>query len=188
MERPGIVFLDRDGTIIEDTHFTSRPEDVRVLPGAADAIARINTAGIPVVVVTNQSGIGRGYYGRAEYEKVNERIAEELAKAGARIDAVYHCPHAPSGDDPCPCRKPGTALFDEALIRFGISGSRAAFVGDKVRDVSPALPFGGTGFLLVTPATTAEDVEWAERDAQTVASLSEAVDRMLGLTDAPARR
>jgi D-glycero-D-manno-heptose 1,7-bisphosphate phosphatase len=188
VERPAIVFLDRDGTIIEDTHFISRPEDVRVLPGAAEAIARINNAGIPVVVVTNQSGIGRGYYGAAEYEKVNERIAAELAKAGARIDAVYHCPHAPDEVKPCPCRKPGTALFDEALQKFGISGTRAAFVGDKVRDVSPALPFGGTGYLLVNSATTAEDVEWAELEAQTVASLAEAVDRMLGLTDAAARR
>ena len=143
MERPSLVFLDRDGTIIEDTHFISRPDDVRVLPGAGEAIARLNAAGIPVVVVTNQSGIGRGYFGAEEYEKVNERIAAELDKAGARIDAVYHCPHAPNGDYPCPCRKPGTALFAEALEKFGISGSRAAFIGDKVRDVSPALPFGG---------------------------------------------
>ena len=186
MERPGIVFLDRDGTIIEDMHFISRPDDVRVLPGAADAIARINRARIPVVVVTNQSGIGRGYFGAEEYEKVNERIAADLEKAGARLDAVYHCPHGP--DDACPCRKPGTALFDAALEKFGVPGTRAAFVGDKVRDVSPALPFGGTGYLLVTPATTAEDVEWAEREAQTVVSLAEAVDRMLGLTDAATRR
>ncbi|CAN5670579.1 N/A [soil metagenome] len=185
MERPAIVFLDRDGTIIEDMHFISRPDDVRVLPGAAEAIARLNRGGIPVVVVTNQSGIGRGYFGPEEYERVNERISAELAKAEAHIDAVYHCPHAPRGDDPCPCRKPGTALFAEALAKFGISGSRAAFVGDKVRDVSPALPFGGTGYLLVTPVTSAEDVEWAEREARTVASLSEAVDRMLGLTHPP---
>lgn len=188
MERPALVFLDRDGTIIEDTHFISRPDDVRVLPGAADAIARLNANDIPVVVVTNQSGIGRGYFGADEYEQVNARIAAELDKAGARIDAVYHCPHAPNGDDPCPCRKPGTALFAAALEKFGIAGSRAAFVGDKVRDVSPALPFGGTGYLLVTPATTAEDVEWAEREAQTVGSLAEAVDRMLGVTDDGARR
>lgn len=188
MQPPALVFLDRDGTIIEDTHFISRPDDVRVLPGAAAAIARLNASAIPVVVVTNQSGIGRGYFGPEEYEKVNERIAGELAAAGARLDAVYHCPHAPNGDDPCPCRKPGTALFAEALEKFGVPGNRAAFVGDKVRDVSPALPFGGTGYLLVTPATTAEDVEWAEREAQTVASLAEAVDRMLGVTDAAARR
>lgn len=188
MERPGIVFLDRDGTIIEDTHFISRPDDVRVLPGAAEAIGRINQAGIPVIVVTNQSGIGRGYFGAEEYDRVNERIAADLGKAGARLDAVYHCPHAPDDANPCPCRKPGTALFDAALKEFNIPGSRAAFVGDKVRDVSPALPFGGTGYLLVTPATTAEDVEWAEREAQTVVSLAEAVDRMLGLTGAAARR
>lgn len=188
MERPGIVFLDRDGTIIEDMHFISRPEDVRLLPGAGEAIARLNEAGIPVVVVTNQSGIGRGYFGIAEYERVNDRITEGLAKTGARVDAVYYCPHAPDGENPCPCRKPGTALFDEALGRFGVAGNRGAFVGDKMRDVSPALPFGGTGYLIVSDATTAEDVEWAEREALTVASLAEAVNRMLGLTDDAARR
>ncbi|HUR92218.1 MAG TPA: HAD family hydrolase [Gemmatimonadaceae bacterium] len=188
MEHPALVFLDRDGTIIEDAHFISRPEDVRVLPGAAGAIARLNAAGIPVVVVTNQSGIGRGYFGIAEYEQVAERIAGELEKAGARIDAVYYCPHAPSDSDPCPCRKPGTALFDAALAKFGIPGSRAAFVGDRVRDVSPALPFGGAGYLIVSDQTTPEDVEWAGREAITVNSLGEAVDRMLGLTDAAARR
>lgn len=187
MERPEIVFLDRDGTIIEDMHFIARADDVRMLPGAAEGIAEINRAGIPVVVVTNQSGIGRGYFGPAEYEAVNARIAAELAIAGARLDAVYHCPHAPSEESPCSCRKPGTALFDEALTRFGISGSRAAFVGDKMRDVSPALPFGGSGYLIVSEATSAGEVEWAEREAITVASLAEAANRMLGLTDTHAR-
>lgn len=188
MEHPALVFLDRDGTIIEDMHFISRPEDVRVLPGAAGAIARLNGAGIPVVVVTNQSGIGRGYFGIAEYEQVAERITAELAKSGARIDAVYYCPHAPGDADPCRCRKPGTAMFDSALAKFGIPGSRAAFVGDRVRDVSPALSFGGSGYLIVSDQTTPEDVEWAEREAMTVKSLGEAVDRMLGLTDPAARR
>lgn len=187
MERPDIVFLDRDGTIIEDMHFIARADDVRMLPGAAEGIAELNRAKIPVVVVTNQSGIGRGYFGPAEYEAVNDRIAAELANAGARLDAVYHCPHAPSEDGPCPCRKPGTVLFDEALKRFGISGSRAAFVGDRMRDVSPALPFGGSGYLIVSDATSAEEVEWAEREAITVASLAEAVNRMLGLTDTHVR-
>ena len=182
-----MVFLDRDGTIIEDTHFVSRPDDVRMLPGAAGAIARLNAASIPVVVVTNQSGIGRGYFDTAAYESVNARIASELAKAGARIDAVYHCPHAPDAANPCPCRKPGTALFDQALERLGISGTRAAFVGDRVRDVSPALPFGGSGYLIVSDATAAEDVEWAEREARTAASLADAVDHMLGLTEGVAR-
>ena len=188
MELPAIVFLDRDGTIVEDTHFISRPEDVRLLPGAAEGIARLNQAGIPVVVVTNQSGIGRGYFTVADYQRVTDTITGELAKAGARVDAVYYCPHAPSNSEPCPCRKPGTALFDEALGKFGIPGSRAAFVGDRVRDVSPALPFGGTGYLIVSDSTTPEDVEWAEREAVTVSSLGEAVGRMLGLTDAGARR
>lgn len=185
MERPAIVFLDRDGTIIEDTHFVSRPDDVRLLPRAAEAIAKLNKAGIPVVIVTNQSGIGRGYFGVAEYELVNNRLNADLEQAGARVDAAYYCPHAPSDENPCACRKPGTALFDEALKKFGVAGSRAAFVGDRMRDVSPALLFGGTGYLIVSDATTAEDVEWAGREARTVGSLAEAVDHMLGLTYAP---
>lgn len=188
MEPPALVFLDRDGTIIEDTHFVSRADDVRVIPGAAEAIAKLNEAKIPVVIVTNQSGIGRGLFGVAEYEKVNERVMSDLAVAGAHIDAVYFCPHAPYESSACPCRKPGTALFDEALEKLGIAGNRAAFVGDRVRDVSPALPFGGTGYLIVSDSTTAEDVEWAEHEATTVKSLAEAVDRMLGLTDQGARR
>jgi len=187
VDRPGIVFLDRDGTIIEDMHFIARADDVRMIPGAAEGIAALNREGIPVVVVTNQSGIGRGYFGLAEYEAVSDRIAAELARVGASLDAVYYCPHAPTETDPCPCRKPGTALFDEALKRFAISGSRAAFVGDRMRDVSPALPFGGSGYLIVSDATSAEEVEWAEREAITVASLAEAVNRMLGLTDTHAR-
>ncbi len=101
-----MVFLDRDGTIIRDTEYLSRPDDVELLPGAADAIRALNDAAVPVVVVTNQSGIARGYLSVAEYEAVAKRLDELLAARGARIDATYYCPHHPDFGGNCDCRKP----------------------------------------------------------------------------------
>ncbi|HEX7239268.1 MAG TPA: HAD-IIIA family hydrolase, partial [Longimicrobiaceae bacterium] len=100
------VFLDRDGTVIHDAHYLADPEGVRLLPGAAEAVARLNRAGVPVVLVTNQSGIGRGLFSEADFRAVQDRVEALLAAGGARIDAVYHCPHAPDADPPCDCRKP----------------------------------------------------------------------------------
>ena len=101
------VFLDRDGTIIEDTGFVADPAEVRLLPGAASAIARLNRAGIPAIVVTNQSGIARGLLDEAGYSAVARRLDALLDAAGARLDADYHCPHHPDFGGTCECRKPG---------------------------------------------------------------------------------
>ena len=119
MRRASVVFLDRDGTIIRDTHFISDPDHVELIPGAAAAIARLNSAGIPVVIATNQSGIGRGYYGAEEYERVHARVTERLAEEGARVDAAYYCPHAPDLVPPCDCRKPRPGMFERALRDLG---------------------------------------------------------------------
>src|SRR5271155_4273592 len=94
--RPAL-FLDRDGAVVEETEYLCRVEDIVVIPGAATVIDAANKRGIPVVVVTNQAGIGRGYYGWAEFGAVQNAIASALAAAGARIDAVYACPHHPEG-------------------------------------------------------------------------------------------
>jgi D-glycero-D-manno-heptose 1,7-bisphosphate phosphatase len=173
--RPSIVFLDRDGTIIRDVHYLSRPDDVELLPGAADAISRLNKAEVPVAVVTNQSGIGRGYYDVEDYERVHVRMLDQLAEAGARIDASYYCPHAPDLVPPCDCRKPRPALFERALREFGSDPTRAYYIGDQLRDITPALTLGGTGFLILSPDTSTETVAEAELDARTAASLAEAV-------------
>ena len=103
-ERRPAAFLDRDGTIIRDVDFISRPEDVHVVPGAATAIGTLNDAGVPVIIVSNQSGIGRGYFTYDTFERVQARIEELLGAEGAHIDASYICPHAPSETSPCPCR------------------------------------------------------------------------------------
>ncbi|MBI5236476.1 MAG: HAD family hydrolase [Deltaproteobacteria bacterium] len=128
------VFLDRDGTINVDTGYVSNPDTLELIPGAGRAIRRLNDAGVKVVVVSNQSGVGRGMFTGADVEAVNDRLAALLrVDAGARIDAVYFCPHHP--DDNCPCRKPMTLLAQRAVAEHGIELSRAYVVGDKASDV-----------------------------------------------------
>lgn len=178
------AFLDRDGTIIVDVDYPSRPEDVRLLPGAAAAVRRLNERGIPTVVVTNQSGIARGLFDEAAYQRVRARLDEMLAAEGARLDASYHCPHHPDFDIACACRKPGTELYERAARDLALDPRRSLFVGDRLRDVLPTLTLGGRGMLVTGPSTPPADRARAERDFETVASLAEAVDRFLG---APAR-
>ncbi len=150
MTRPAAVFLDRDGTLVDDTGFLRDPAAVRLLPGAADAVARLNGAGIPVTVVTNQSGIARGLITWDEYRAVKARVDELLARQGARLDATYLCPHHPSVGDPCSCRKPGLRLYHEAAQSLRIDLARAAWIGDRLSDVEPAAAFGVKGILLLT--------------------------------------
>ncbi len=173
------VFLDRDGTIMLDRGYVSKPEDVELLPGAARAIRRLNEGGFLVVIVSNQSGIGRGMYGEADFERVEARVEELLAADGARIDAVYHCPHAPDQDPPCECRKPGTKLFIDAAADHAIDLSRSWFVGDRWRDVAAAQSLGGLGILVPTDDTDARDIVGAEGRIHMSTTLGAAVDRIL---------
>jgi histidinol-phosphate phosphatase family protein len=156
------VFLDRDGTIIDDRHYLSRPELVRLIPGAGIAIARLNAAGWLVIVVTNQSGIARGLLTLEDYERVHERMLTLLAAQGARLDGSYMCPHHPDFGGVCECRKPGTLLFERAAAEHALDLSRSSFVGDRWRDVAPALAFDGHGILIDGEATPAEDRRRAE--------------------------
>ncbi|MFN2603752.1 MAG: D-glycero-alpha-D-manno-heptose-1,7-bisphosphate 7-phosphatase [Gemmatimonadaceae bacterium] len=171
---PSAVFLDRDGTIIRDVEFISRPEQVKLIDGAAEAIARINAALVPVVVATNQSGIGRGFFSQADYERVDARMKELLAQRGARIDATYFCPHGP--EDGCRCRKPDTLMFEWARDDLDIDLSSALFVGDRLRDVEPAEKFGARGVLVPTKSTPTAEIVTAEKSARVAVSLGEALD------------
>lgn len=175
----GAVFLDRDGTIIRDAHYIGREEQVELLPGAARAIRRLNEAGIPTIVVTNQSGIARGYFTHADYARVHARMVQLLAAEGAGVDAAYMCPHHPDFTGPCECRKPGTLLFRQAVSEHGLDPARSFYVGDKLRDVAPAESLGGVGILLRAPQTPARDIERAEDVHAVAQSLDEAVDRVI---------
>ena len=174
------AFLDRDGTIIEDTGYIARPEDVRLLSDAAAAIARLNAADVPVVIVTNQSGIARGLYDEDTYGRVRDRVSELLASEGARIDASHHCPHHPDITGPCECRKPGTLLHRLAARDLGIDLRRSAYVGDRWRDVAPALELGGRGLLIARASTPPAERERAAAQEMLAASLTDAIEELLG--------
>ena len=174
---PSAVFLDRDGTIIEDAHYLSKPEQVLLLPGAADAIARINAAMVPAIVITNQSGIGRGIFTDDDHRRISDRLNELLSEKGARIDATYHCPHRP--DEACECRKPGTLLFRNAAADHGIDLTRALYIGDRFRDVEPGIVLGGNGVLIPSSETPAADTLEAVERARVAPSLGVALDWFL---------
>jgi len=179
--RRAAVFLDRDGTVIADRHYLGDPRGVELLPGAGEAISRLNRTGLPVILVTNQSGIGRGLFTQADFQSVQRRLLELLAEEGAHLDGVYHCPHAPDGDAPCECRKPAPGLFLQAAAEHGIDLRRSFYVGDRIRDVEPAAEFEGAGFLIGSGAADeagGDDVR-RHRHVRVVASLAEAVDHIL---------
>ncbi len=143
-----ILFLDRDGVIIEDAQYIRDPERVRLLPGAAEALRRARAAGWRIVGLSNQSGIGRGLYGEADFAAVQRRVDAELERAGAGLDALYYCPHAPEAG--CRCRKPGLGLLEEAAGRFVWSAAASWLVGDKASDVALALTAGLRACLVLT--------------------------------------
>lgn len=169
------AFLDRDGTLIEDAHYLADPDGVRLLPEAAAAVTTLNRAGILAVVITNQSGIAQGLLSEAQYEATRARLVELLAAAGARIDATYHCPHHPSVSGSCDCRKPAPGMYRQAAREHDIALARALYVGDRRRDVEPALELGGTGILVPSAETPPNDVAWARTHALVSHSLVAAV-------------
>src|SRR5437773_7859693 len=129
------VFLDRDGTIIEDSGYVHEPGKVKLLPGAAQAIKQLNEHGFLTITVSNQSGIARGLYTVADYAAVQRRLGELLAAHGAHLDGAYFCPHHPRFTGPCECRKPGLKLFRDAALALDIDFARSWWVGDRLADV-----------------------------------------------------
>jgi histidinol-phosphate phosphatase family protein len=127
------VFLDRDGTIARDVHYCRRLEDFELLPTVTEAIRLLNENGFKVVVVTNQSGIARGYFTERTLAQIHDKMEVELAEYGAWVDAIYYCPHHP--DEGCSCRKPGTALFHKAAREQGIDLESSYVVGDMQMDI-----------------------------------------------------
>ena len=127
------VFLDRDGTIIEDKDYLSDPEQVVLIPGAAEALKRLQDAGFKLFIVTNQSGIGRGYYTLEDMHRVNARLLEELARHGVQIGKIYFSPEAP--EEPSRGRKPSPQFLFDARDEFGIDLRQSYMIGDKPTDL-----------------------------------------------------
>jgi rfaE bifunctional protein nucleotidyltransferase chain/domain len=137
------AFLDRDGVINLDRAYVSRWEDFEFVPGAVEAMRRLKQAGYALVVVTNQSGIARGYYSEAQYQALTSAMKEALADAGAAVDAVYHCPHHPKGsvsglDIECDCRKPAPGMILRAAKELNLLLTDSILIGDKPSDIDAA--------------------------------------------------
>jgi histidinol-phosphate phosphatase family protein len=173
------VFIDRDNTIVEDPGYLHEPAKVVLKPRAAEGLAAITKAGWPIVVISNQSGIARGLYGEDAYHAVMQRIRELLAPGGAMIVADYFCPHFEAINGPCDCRKPGTLLFRQAARDLELDPARSWYLGDRWRDVAPALALGGRG-LLIGAADDSEDAKQADSHGIMKVPDIEAAGRVLG--------
>lgn len=182
------AFLDRDGTLIIDRDYPGDPDGVALLPGAVDAVRRLNAAGVPVIIVTNQSGIARGLITHEDYARVAARVDELLRAGGARVEAAYYCPHLPEISGACDCRKPATGMYERAAAEHGLDPARSLFAGDRWRDVEPGLRLGGRAMLVPSPSTPADDVARARAEAEVAGSIGEAVDRFLAEGAAPLTR
>jgi len=142
------VFLDRDGTICEEVGYLNHISRLRILPRAAEAIRRLNEALIPVIVVTNQSGVGRGYFPESLVEAVHALMTQQLAAEGAHLDAIYYCPHPASAA--CGCRKPRTGMLDRAAREHGLDLSQSVVIGDREVDLRLGSRAGARSILVRT--------------------------------------
>lgn len=147
------VFLDRDGTVNEEVGYLSDLAQLKLLPGAAQAIVKLNAAGCKVVLVTNQSGVARGYFPESFVHETHELLTNMLAEQGARLDGIYYCPHHPRAGNShytvaCDCRKPGTGLLDQAARDLAIDLQRSFVVGDKWSDVELGQRAGARSILV----------------------------------------
>jgi len=142
------IFIDRDGTLIEERGFISDPRQVELIPGAAEALRLMSSMGFLRIVISNQSGVGRGYFDRDSVEAINRRLKELLAERGTGLDDVLYCPHAP--DDDCMCRKPRPGLLLEASLRHSIDLKRSYMIGDRDSDIGAIASVGGKGVLVLT--------------------------------------
>lgn len=148
--RAGAVFLDRDGTIAHEVGYVNHPDRFRLYAFAPRAVRILREAGWRVFVVTNQSGIARGYFTEEILAEVHRRLEEGLARAGTAVDAIYFCPHLPSGEESCSCRKPRPGMLHRAAEEFGVDLGRSWVVGDMISDVEMGRVVGACTVLLKT--------------------------------------
>jgi D-glycero-D-manno-heptose 1,7-bisphosphate phosphatase len=155
MNKRPAIFLDRDGVIIEEVNYLSHPDQVKLIPGAAKAIQTLNTLGIPVIIVSNQAGVAKGYFPITQIPLVHARLNELLAQEKAHADAIYYCPHHSEGSVPeyaitCKCRKPSPGMLLEAEKNHQLDLSASWIIGDKASDVEAGINAGCKNILVRT--------------------------------------
>ena len=178
------VLLDRDGTLIVEKHYLSDPEQVELIEGAAEGLRRLAARGLGLVVVTNQSGIGRGFFDAARLAEIHARLLRELRAEGVELDGLFVCPHHP--DERCACRKPRTGLALRAAAELGFEPAHAFVVGDMASDVALGRALGATTLLVRTGHGAATLAQGVARPDHVVADLREAAQRIEALLTPPA--
>ena len=146
--RRGVVVLDRDGTLNVERHYLSDPAQVTLIDGAVEGLRHLRRLGLPLIVVTNQSGVGRGFFTESTLDRIHARLNEYLAAEGVELEGIYVCPHLPT--DGCRCRKPDTGLLERAARERGFEPGEAFVIGDKASDVEMGRRGGCTTFLVRT--------------------------------------
>ena len=172
---PPAVFLDRDGTLMTDVEYCGDPARVAVFPGAGEALGRLRTRGYRLVMVSNQSGIGRGYFTEKDFQDVQAEVFRQLGDAG-RLDGAYHCPERPEGASDR--RKPGAGMFREAAADLGLDLGRSWMVGDSRADVEAGQRAGLAGTVFVLTGKAPDEHQFCRPDA-VVPDLAAAVDCIL---------
>jgi histidinol-phosphate phosphatase family protein len=175
-DRPAVALLDRDGTLMTNHPYLGDPAGVELLPGVLDGLARLRALGLRLVVLTNQSGIGRGLVTEAQVAAVHARLTGILRSQGVTLDGIFHCPHAP--EDGCDCRKPRDGMVRQAQARLGVDPLQAVLVGDNRCDIELAHAVGATA-ILVTSGYGAELLAREEVDPDLVADSLADVARIL---------
>jgi D-glycero-D-manno-heptose 1,7-bisphosphate phosphatase len=154
VRRPA-VFIDRDGTLTEEVGYVNHPRRLRLLPRSAEAVRRLNAAGVAAVVVSNQAGVARGYFTEDVLQATNAELVAQLKQAGAQLDGVYVCPHHPTEGRPpfraeCECRKPKPGLLVRAAADLGLDLAASTIVSDKASDLAVAPAVGARPVLVLT--------------------------------------
>jgi histidinol-phosphate phosphatase family protein len=142
------AFIDRDGTVIKEKDYLCKIKDIELFPQTVKALKLLEDAGFKLILVTNQSGIGRGYFSEAKLLKVHAALEKILLKNGVKFDAIYYCPHAP--DASCECRKPGLGMVKLAAKKFNLDLKRSYTIGDHKGDFMLGRKMGGTGVFVLT--------------------------------------
>jgi heptosyltransferase-2 len=175
------IFLDRDGTLNPDPGYINAPDQFELFPGVPEALARLKQAGARLIVVTNQSGVARGFLTRDDLDAVHMKLKRLLDGAGASLDAIYFCPHHP--DDGCDCRKPNRGMVNQAVRERGVNLDRSYLIGDHIRDIELAKRIGARSVLVTTGAVPPQEAEGLKAPGPIpdwiASSLAEAADWVL---------
>jgi|688.fasta_scaffold262961_2 D-glycero-D-manno-heptose 1,7-bisphosphate phosphatase len=191
--KPQAILCDRDGTLIEDCHFLSRPEQIQWIPGVLETLKHLKQKGVKVLVVSNQSGVARGYFDTAAVEAVHakllwdaEQVSASMPSAGAAIANFYYCPHHPKGEVvgysyACDCRKPEPGMFLQAIRDHNLNPAHCWAIGDRLRDLEPGLQLGMKAFLVQTGSGLEAQQELSKRPYAKLVTVISSLSEILSL-------